>query len=111
MNKPNTAVLVIDDEELVRDNIEDILVPHYNDEDQESINLAVNILFDTPKPLLASRTASMPQFTVDKAANGMDGAALVKKAVENDTPYAVIFFRHAHARLERFRNGFGNTQV
>lgn len=91
MNKPNTAVLVIDDEELVRDNIEDILVPHYNDEDQESINLAVNILFDTPKPLLASRTASMPQFTVDKAANGMDGAALVKKAVENGTPYSVIF--------------------
>ena len=28
MNEVNTSVLVIDDEEMVRDNIEDILVPH-----------------------------------------------------------------------------------
>lgn len=91
MNKPNTAVLVIDDEELVRDNIEDILMPNYNDEEQENIDQAFNILFDVPKPLLGTRARGIPEFTVAKASNGMEGARLVKKAVENGTPYAVIF--------------------
>jgi signal transduction histidine kinase/CheY-like chemotaxis protein len=91
MNKPNTAVLVIDDEELVRDNIEDILMPNYNDEEQENIDQAFNILFDVPKPLLGTRARGIPEFTVAKASNGMEGARMVKKAVENGTPYAVIF--------------------
>jgi two-component system NtrC family sensor kinase len=91
MNKPNTAVLVIDDEELVRDNIEDILMPNYNDEEQENIDQAFNILFDVPKPLLGTRARGIPEFTVAKASNGMEGARMVKKAIENGTPYAVIF--------------------
>jgi two-component system NtrC family sensor kinase len=91
MNKVNTAVLVIDDEEMVRDNIEDILVPRYESEEQEYINDAVNVLFDVPKPLLLNRTPSIPVFTVDKASNGMEGVKAVKKAVEEGRPYAVIF--------------------
>jgi two-component system NtrC family sensor kinase len=91
MNLVNTAVLIIDDEEMVRDNIEDILIPHSSSEAQEGINDAINILFDAPKPLLATRTPNIPIFTVDKASNGMEGVTLVKKAVENGSPYAVIF--------------------
>ncbi|GAA4084690.1 hybrid sensor histidine kinase/response regulator [Mucilaginibacter panaciglaebae] len=91
MNKVNTAVLIIDDEEMVRDNIADILLPHSLSEKQEDIDNALNILFDSPKPLLAARTPNIPVFTVDKASNGMDGVKLVKKAVEEGRPYAVIF--------------------
>ena len=91
MNEPNTAVLVIDDEEMVRDNIEDILVPKAQHLDQEIISDAANILFDTPKPILQSRTRNIPVFTVDKASNGMEGVKRVKAAVESGRPYAVIF--------------------
>jgi len=91
MNKANTAVLVIDDEEMVRDNIEEILVPRDQYEELDFINDAVNILFDTPKPILTSRTRNIPAFTVDKAANGMEGVRKVIEAIERGSPYAVIF--------------------
>lgn len=91
MNEVNTSVLVIDDEEMVRDNIEDILIPHGQSEEQEEIDSAFDVLFGNAKPLLLTRTPSIPVFTVDKASNGMDGLKKVRKSVENGTPYAVIF--------------------
>src|ERR1700740_2891969 len=91
MNEVNTSVLVIDDEEMVRDNIEDILIPRSQTEEQEEIDNAFDVLFGNTKPLLVSRTPSIPTFTVDKASNGMEGLKKVKAAVENGTPYAVIF--------------------
>jgi K+-sensing histidine kinase KdpD len=87
----NTAILVIDDEEMVRDNIEEILLPRKHNTNNDSIDFAANILFDTPKPLLSPRSSNIPNFTVDKASNGMEGVAMVKKAVANGHPYAVIF--------------------
>jgi two-component system NtrC family sensor kinase len=91
MNELNTSVLVIDDEEMVRDNIEDILVPRSISQEQYGINSAVNILFDTPATLLAPRTRNIPVFTVDKASTGMEGIQKVRQAVEAGRPYAVIF--------------------
>ena len=91
MDELNTSVLVIDDEEMVRDNIEDILVPRAISQEQYDINNAVNILFDAPATLLAPRTRNIPVFTVEKAANGTEGIAKVRKAVEQGHPYAVIF--------------------
>lgn len=90
-NELNTSVLVIDDEEMVRDNIEDILVPHTVSQEQYGINTAVNILFDTAPALLATRARNIPAFTVDKASNGPDGVQKVRSAVERGKPYAVIF--------------------
>jgi two-component system NtrC family sensor kinase len=89
--EPNTSVLIIDDEEIVRDNIEDILVPQYQSKEQDIMNDAINVLFDVAKPLLITRTPSIPVFTVDKASNGMEGVKRVKKAIEAGHPYAVIF--------------------
>ena len=91
MDELNTSVLVIDDEEMVRDNIEDILVPRAISQEQYDINNAVNILFDAPATLLAPRTRNIPVFTVEKAANGTEGIGKVRKAVEQGHPYAVIF--------------------
>ena len=91
MNEVNTSVLVIDDEEMVRDNIEDILVPRNQSEEQDNINSAFDILFGSPKPLLLTRTKCIPAFTVDKASNGMDGVKKVQEAIKKGRPYAVIF--------------------
>jgi two-component system NtrC family sensor kinase len=91
MSELNTAVLVIDDEEMVRDNIEDILIPNHKTEEQERINSAIDVLFDIPKPLLTTRTPNIPVFTVDKASNGMEGLKAVQTALESGHPYAVIF--------------------
>ena len=88
----NTSVLVIDDEEMVRDNIEEILVPRKHSAESQSVDIAASILFDSPTPsLLTPRTSNIPNFTVHKAANGMEGLELVKKSVTAGTPYAVIF--------------------
>ncbi|MBS1527770.1 MAG: response regulator [Bacteroidetes bacterium] len=91
MSELNTSVLVIDDEEMVRDNIEDILIPRNYSEEQEEMDSAFDVLFGNTKPLLATRTPSIPAFTVDKASNGMEGLRKVRAAVEKGTPYAVIF--------------------
>jgi two-component system NtrC family sensor kinase len=91
MSQVNTAVLIIDDEEMVRDNIEEILIPQAASEDELNVNDALNLLFDAPKPLIATRTPNIPVFTVDKAANGMEGVKLVKEAIDAGRPYAVIF--------------------
>jgi two-component system NtrC family sensor kinase len=91
MSEVNTSVLVIDDEEMVRDNIEDILVPHVQSEEQDNINDAFDILFGSPKPLLVARTKCIPAFTVDKASNGMEGVKKVQEAIKKGHPYAVIF--------------------
>jgi two-component system NtrC family sensor kinase len=91
MNDLNTSVLVIDDEEMVRDNIEDILVPRGQSKEQDGISDAVNILFDNTATLLAPRTRNVPVFTVDKASNGMEGIRKVREAQEKGRPYAVIF--------------------
>lgn len=91
MNEVNTSILIIDDEEMVRDNIADILMPQSSFEDYDSMDDALNVLFEAPKPLLSTRTPSIPVFTVQKAANGMEGVKKVKEAIEQGTPYAVIF--------------------
>jgi len=88
----NTAVLVIDDEEMVRDNIEEILMPRKISLQAESVDKAASILFDTPADAVpASRASNMPNFTVHKASNGMEGLEMVKKSVAAGRPYAVIF--------------------
>jgi two-component system, NtrC family, sensor kinase len=91
MNDANTSVLVIDDEEMVRDNIEDILIPKKQSAESLNVSNAASILFDAPSPILAPRTSNIPAFTVNKASNGMEGVKRIKAALEAGTPYAVIF--------------------
>src|SRR5579863_3305486 len=86
----NAHVLVIDDEEMVRDNIEEILAPRKKSLENESVDLAASILFDAPA-IPVSNGGNMPKFRVDKAANGMEGVELVKRSVAEGKPYAVIF--------------------
>lgn len=95
MNKDsiNTRVLIIDDEEIVRDNIEEILVPK-KQQQSEAINSAASILFDdepADQILTAVNNDNIPVFEVDKAINGMEGVEKIKQAIAKEEPYAVIF--------------------
>ncbi len=86
------TVLVIDDEEMVRNDIEEILSPKKGNAEIASVDLAASILFDKPAPVTdGKRSGSIPHFIVHKAANGMEGLELVKKSVASGNPYTVIF--------------------
>ena len=88
----NTAVLVIDDEEMVRDNIEEILAPRKSSIQHENIEMAASILFDTAvAPSLTLRASNIPNFIVHKASNGMEGVEMVRQSITEGRPYAVIF--------------------
>lgn len=88
----NTTVLVIDDEELVRNDIEEILSPKKTDKEMDSVGLAASILFDTPVVTNSKKkTGNIPHFKVHKASNGIEGLEMVKKSVASNNPYAVIF--------------------
>lgn len=90
----NTRVLIIDDEEIVRDSIEDILVPKHLKKN-EAISNASSILFDDEDfdgPILtAINNINIPVFSVDKAVSGMDGLEKIITARSENKPYAVIF--------------------
>jgi len=90
----NTRVLIIDDEEIVRDNIEEILIPKRLQQN-EMISNASSILFgevdEDEKIISTSSNGNIPAFFVDKAINGMEGVEKIKKSIEYNNPYAVIF--------------------
>lgn len=82
----NTRILVIDDEESVRDSFQTSLRTERNGE--SAMEAAASALFgDVPLPPRRAYLA----FEVQTATNGRDGAALVAASVKNGLPYAVIF--------------------
>lgn len=90
----NIRVQIIDDEEIVRDNIEEILVPK-KQEESEIIISAASILFDDDdeqEPILSTANhQNIPVFKVDKAINGMDGVDKIKQSIKEGSPYDVVF--------------------
>lgn len=88
MKQPfNTRILVIDDEESIRNSFREILVPRRRD--YSELREASAELFgdDTPRPA-GSETFQAELHEAESGARGLD---LVKEAVEEDRPYAVIF--------------------
>lgn len=91
MDKLNSRVLIIDDEEMVRDNIEEILIPHRQEKNLK-VDDALDLLFEEEhKEVPVVDNNQFPDFRVDKAQNGQVGLEKVKAAVEAGDPYAVIF--------------------
>jgi two-component system, NtrC family, sensor kinase len=82
-----TRILVIDDEESVRESFRAVLCPGKREGD--AVDAAAAALFGNPEP--AVQSAAMPPFEVDFAASGKLGLALVEAAVLAKRPYAVIF--------------------
>lgn len=86
MRSLNTRVLVIDDEEAVRDSFHAVLAPRARG---DAAGAAARLLFDEAE----SDAVGMAElaFEVDLAENGREGLALVKEALRDGRPYAAIF--------------------
>ena len=96
MNKQfNTRILVIDDEENVRDSFRRILQSHDSKhEDYSKLNEAGNILFDIADSSEhggMKRSSATFNFDFNEASNGKTGYEMIKVAVEEDRPYAAVF--------------------
>jgi signal transduction histidine kinase/FixJ family two-component response regulator len=90
----NTRILVIDDEENVRDSFRRILQPGETGKELYSkLDEASAALFDSPQAATAAlkRSSATFDFELDEASNGKLGYEMIKKAVEEDRPYAAVF--------------------
>ena len=86
----DSRILIIDDEEIVRDDIEEILSPRSSS--QRDLSDVANLLFDFEEETLISPSSSLrPLFTVSKATNGREGLDCVIRSLEEESPYAAIF--------------------
>lgn len=89
MNKDfNTRILIIDDEETVRDSFREILVPPKKQ--NEGLQSASAKLFQKNKPA-KKQDGQLFTFQLTETANGKDGLEKVKESLEHSIPYAVIF--------------------
>lgn len=86
--KLNKRILVIDDDENIRESFKDILLPQ-KAKDPELSSASARLFDDTPVALPVESTGF--DFTVDAACNGKEGLECVEKSIEDNQPYAVIF--------------------
>ncbi len=83
----NTRILVIDDEETIRDSFREILLPRKRK--SESLEQAGAELFEEELPVQRSGMAF--DFELEEAATGQQGLAQVQKALAENRPFAAIF--------------------
>ncbi|MHB9138109.1 MAG: sensor histidine kinase [Victivallaceae bacterium] len=92
--KFNTRILVIDDEETIRDSFREILIPdRSNHKNLQELSDAAADLFGNDNMLNTGklRSPGIIKFEISEASNGKDGFLAVKTACEEDRPYAAIF--------------------
>lgn len=86
----NTRVLIVDDEEIVRDSIREILIPRKKED--QGLDEAALDLFDEEETVAEEMIHSYhPEFELDEANNGKTGLDKVIQATESGNPFAVIF--------------------
>jgi DNA-binding NtrC family response regulator len=91
----NTRILVIDDDENVRNSFSQILSKgNSGREDAAKLEEAGALLFNDDKPVVHSymkRSSATFNFEYDEAPNGRQGYEMVKKAIAENRPYAAVF--------------------
>ncbi|MDD3117758.1 MAG: ATP-binding protein [Victivallales bacterium] len=91
----NTRILVIDDDENVRQNFREILEPHDNRQDNSTqLRDTAAVLFNSaPQPSAGRlrRSSATFDFELDEAPNGKQGFQMVEQALRENRPYAAIF--------------------
>ena len=84
--RANCRILTIDDNASIHEDYRKVLLQR---ETNTQLDAAESILFGkSPEP---SRPNPLPKYQIDSAFQGEQGLELVKKAMANDTPYAVAF--------------------
>lgn len=92
MSNLNRRVLVIDDEQVVRESFREILAP--TRQDTSALFAAANTLFDDLPPADKAgrpRSSATFDFEFEGASNGREGVERVKAALEQGAPYALVF--------------------
>jgi two-component system NtrC family sensor kinase len=84
----NSRILIVDDEEVVRDSIR--LILSFKPVDNKELEAFAADLFDEAAPV-PQPASKLLQFTVDEAATGRAGLELVRQAVVAGRPYAAVF--------------------
>ena len=91
----NSKILVIDDDETIRDSFREILCPRKkNDDSIMRLKEAESALFEDESPKPANRhkrSSATFDFIFDEAPNGKKGFEMVQKAMSENSPYAAIF--------------------
>jgi K+-sensing histidine kinase KdpD len=91
----NTRILVIDDDENVRSSFREILQPSegIRKETDELQRLGASLFGDEEKsvPGVSKRSTATFEFEYSDAPNGKQGYEMIKKALENNKPYAAVF--------------------
>ncbi len=91
----NSRVLVIDDDETIRDSFREILSPkRANDDSALRLKRAEAALFGDgadESPKRGRRSSATFDFFFEEASNGKKGLEMVRKAIDEDRPYAVVF--------------------
>jgi signal transduction histidine kinase len=88
--KFNNRVLVIDDEETIRDSFREILVPHHRD--VGDLRRASSDLFgDGPTAEGTAGPVAVFEFQLEEAATGPEGLEKARRAVDAGAPFAAIF--------------------
>lgn len=84
-------VLIIDDEEIVRDSIRGVLNPHSIDESE--LEAATFDLFPEESQRYVSKASKTfaPTFNIEEASNGINGLEKVKQSLKIGQPFQVIF--------------------
>jgi two-component system NtrC family sensor kinase len=86
----NNRILIIDDEEIIRDDIEEILSPRKST--HSDLSEIAGMLFDSDEEILISApTSLLPSFSITKASSGREGFGKVIRSLEEKTPFAAIF--------------------
>ncbi len=84
----NTRILVIDDEESIRDGFQVILGAQSGT--NRALDAAASLLFDDT-PVKSPPRPAVVKFNLDVVPNGHDGITRVRQAIDSGDPYAVIF--------------------
>lgn len=86
----SNRVLIIDDEEIVRDSIRGILNPNSLDE-SELEDAAIDLFEEETLVVKKSPRSFAPDFEVEEASNGINGLEKVKASLLMGSPFQVIF--------------------
>lgn len=94
-NDFNTRILIIDDDEGVRNSFREILQPGRTSSETDRLNSAGDALFNDDEfpapPVNITRSSATFNFEFNEASSGKQGYEKVREAVEEGRPYAAVF--------------------